>query len=169
MEGPAQSAGTHIKSANVARGRGMGFRILSAHDNQILVDRSRRSELDGLLLIRLAQAFAQIDLPFSPRLGIGLPVDASSAYEIIAKGGEDAALMAVGPVGDAARAGPATVCRSNFQSSLPVAASRAMTLGSGCGCRERCPRQWGSPQDRRRPFSRVVLPCDGQVSSHCRD
>ncbi len=58
VKGPAHSAGVHIEGADVTRRRGMGFGILSAHDDQVFVNRSRRAERNRLLLVGFAQAFA---------------------------------------------------------------------------------------------------------------
>jgi hypothetical protein len=91
----------------------MCFRILPAHDDQIFVNRSRRGELNRLRLVRLAQTFAQVDVAVLPEAWDQLAGGRVQGKDVLANGGEDAALMAIGPVGDAARPGDA--------------ASRAMT------------------------------------------
>src|SRR6202012_3260805 len=102
VERPAQGSGAHIEGSNVSWRRGMGFRVCSAYDDQIFVYASRRGQLDGLLLMGLAQSFAQVDSSLLTETGNHLAGDGIESVEIIAGPGKDAALMAVGPIRDAA-------------------------------------------------------------------
>ena len=101
MEGPAQGSGAYIKGANIARGRGMGFRVCPADDNQVLIYAARRGQLDRLLLVGLAQSLAQVDSAVFAEAGNHLARGRIERIEIVAGAGEDAALMAVAPIGDA--------------------------------------------------------------------
>ena len=102
VERPAQGSGAYIKGSNVPGRRRVGFGVCPADNDQILVDTPGRGELDGLLLVRLAQSFAQVDSSLLTKTGNRLTGGCIERVEIIACPGEDAALMAIGPIRDAA-------------------------------------------------------------------
>src|SRR5580704_16661864 len=61
VETPAQRAAMNIERANVPGRCGMGFRIATAHDNQVLVNDARRGQRDRLFAIIPAKVFAKVD------------------------------------------------------------------------------------------------------------
>src|ERR1700722_11134605 len=101
VKGPAQSSGAYIEGANVPWGSWVGFGVCPADDNQILVYTPGRGELDGLLLVRVAESFTQVDSSLLAKAGNHLTGGCVQSVEIIASPRQDAGLMAVGPIRDA--------------------------------------------------------------------
>ena len=65
-EGPPELAAADIVSPDVAWGRRQGFTDAAAHDHQILVDNSGRSQSDALRLRIAAKILPQLDLSAGP-------------------------------------------------------------------------------------------------------
>ena len=98
MKAPAQLSRAHIEGPHVPRRRRMRLRIPPSHNNQVLVDDPRCSQIDGLALIIPAQLFAQVD---PPRLTEGcyrLARLRIQAIEKVHHPGKNASLLAIGPV-----------------------------------------------------------------------
>ena len=105
VEGPAQGPAVHVEGANVARGRGMGFRIASADDDEVFVDEAGGGKGDGLLLVTfaVAQAFAEVEAALVAEGWDQMAGAWIDCVEIIHASGEEARFVAVGPVAEAAR------------------------------------------------------------------
>jgi hypothetical protein len=105
MEGPAEGAGANVEGADVAGRRGMGFGVASSDDDEVFVNEAGSGESDGLLIVRFAQAFAEIDAAVVAEGGNGATGPRVESVEVVEDAGEDAAVVVVGaarPVREAA-------------------------------------------------------------------
>ena len=114
VEDPAQFASSQVEGLNVARGRGMCFWFAAADDDQILVDDARCRERDGERAWVARKAFAKVDVAIVAERCDRLARVRIEAEKQVHYGGEDAALLAVCPVGDAASRLSRQQCRSQI-------------------------------------------------------
>ena len=80
----------------------MGLRIAAADDDEVLVDAARCGQRDGLLFPGLTQAFAKVDAATLAEARYRFACLGIQAIEVVHHAGEDALILAVGPVGDPA-------------------------------------------------------------------
>src|ERR1700686_5712356 len=102
VESPTQISSAHIEGANVAGWRWMGFGIAPSHNNEIFVDHAWTGHCDGLRLIIAAQVFSKIDPAVFSEVRHWFARSGVQRIQKIGDRGEDATLLAIGPIRHAA-------------------------------------------------------------------
>src|SRR5258708_2987941 len=103
VKSPAKTAGANIESANVARRRRIRLRIAATNDNQILVNDAWCGEGDGLKKIVSPQALPQIDSSLLAKRGNHFAGRRIERIKIVHHSSQNAAMLAVAPIGKPTR------------------------------------------------------------------
>ena len=133
VERPAQRAGAHVVGADVAGRRRQPFADAAADDHEILVDDARRwSAGRSASPDRGPRPWRRSIRPLSPNVAIGLPVARIERVEVLIDRGEDATVVAAGPVHQRRGSAPRpSMPESNVHRCSPVAARSANVLCVG--------------------------------------
>ena len=101
-ETPAEGSGTDIEGADVAGWRGRRLGVAAADDDEVFEDDAGAGEDDGLLFEVTAEPFAEVDAAVFAEARDGPAGGGIEGVEEVHDAGEQAAIAAVGPEGEAA-------------------------------------------------------------------
>src|SRR5215470_2013885 len=97
VKSPAKFARSNVEGADVARRSRQSFRHAAADDDQILEDRARTSEIDGICGGGFAaEIFAEVDAPVAAEAGNGFAGRGIERVEIVEHADENARLFSLG-------------------------------------------------------------------------